>query len=147
MDSTAFEYAVLNRLQSDTTLRTLLGKNVAPYGVYRSGQKRPKPESTAGYPLLVVEFGEEQADELEASQYVEQMVTVTGWGNAELADIMVRVEKLLTDPRTPYTGTDLRVHHFRILTKGQLLPDEGSMAHFRPDIYLARYSLDAARIP
>lgn len=141
MNEAVFQDAIFARLKGDATLLALLkGKPGPEYGIYRQGQKRDEPNP----PWLEIHFLSSTTSTM-TSEENEQLVTITAWGGDTEA-IHARVENLLKPSVSPLTGTDLRMHTFELQSKGTNLQDNERRIHFRPDTYLARYSLDGPRL-
>jgi len=147
VDESAFQDAVIARLKANTTLRVMLGSKGAPFhGIYRYGHKRGTP----AFPFVTVEFGT-GAGVTGSSEDVEQLVTIYVNGQDVKSGYTIEaihgyINKMFNLKLYPLTGTNLRVHYFRRNGPGPTLFDEKLLVDYRPDIYLARYSLDNARL-
>jgi len=131
MDETALVAALFVRLQGDTTLRALLSKTTAPYGVYQSGHI---PLREPPWPLVTLDFQTVVQGSAPWQKGI-MMVTVIAY-SGNMKRIQARIARILRPGHEPLTPDEIQVTSLRINQKGLEMRDDDYRVHYRPDTLL-----------
>jgi len=131
VDETALVAALFVRLQGDATLRALLSKTSAPYGVYAAGHI---PLRDPSFPIVTLDF-QTAVTGSSPWQTGVMMVTVIAY-SGNMRQIQARIARILRPGHSPLTPDEIQVTSMRINQKGLELYHDKYRVHYRPDTLL-----------
>ena len=137
MDEGKIIAAIFSRLQSDTTLRSLLGKTAFPWGVFREEEITKEPD----LPMITLEFFQGILRDYTDRENGHLIMNVRVYSKNNIEEIQARVRRLLRTNIRPITIADTRIHSFRHTHKGQENWIDGLRIPFRMDTYQIHYTM------
>lgn len=129
--------AIFSRLESDTELRTLLGKSSFPYGIYRDNFNPQSPS----YPMITLEFFGGSLDDYSWRECGHITMALRVYAANDIEKIHARAAKVVSARNNPYSIDSIEVHSIELRNKGQEIWVEEHRVGVRMDHYMIRYTI------